>query len=237
MKIRLNRFLSEAGIASRRNSEEYIKNGRIQVNGKVVLELATFIDTENDIVAVDGQKVRPEKKIYFLLHKPKGYITSTSDERGRRTVLDLIKTNSKIFPIGRLDYDTTGVLLLTNDGDFANLLMHPNNNIPREYKVTLDKPLEEEHKLRLVQGITLDRKKSKFEKIFYSHKEYREHVVVTTTEGRNHFVKRMFSALRYNVKKLERLNYAGFTVKGIPVGAYKKLSENEIKRIYAQFGN
>lgn len=235
MQVRLNRFLSESGVASRRKSEEYIKGGRVAVNGKLVYDLATSIDEENDIVKVDGERVRPEKKVYFLLNKPKGFITTTEDEKGRKTVVDLIKTKAKIFPVGRLDYDTTGVLLLTNDGDFANFLMHPSNKIPREYKVTLDNPIEDEHRFKLTKGITLEGRKGKFEKIFYAHKDHKDKLVATTVEGRNHFVKRMFGALGYNVKKLERLSYAGFTTKGMPIGAYRKISDGEIKSIYEQY--
>ncbi|MEW6653387.1 MAG: pseudouridine synthase [Bacteroidota bacterium] len=232
MKVRLNRFLSESGIASRRKSEEYIKDGRVTVNGKLIYDLATSIDEENDIVKVDGERVRPDKKVYFLLNKPKGFITTTEDEKGRKTVVDLIKTKAKIFPVGRLDYDTTGVLLLTNDGDFANFLMHPSNKIAREYQVTLDKQIEDEHRHKLTKGITLEGRKGKFEKIFYAHKDHKDKLVVTTVEGRNHFVKRMFGALGYNVKKLERLSYGVFTAKGMPIGAYRKISDIEISKVY-----
>jgi len=235
MQVRLNRFLSESGVASRRKSEEYIKDGRVSVNGKYVFDLATVIDEEKDTVKVDGERVRPEKKVYFLLNKPKGFITTTEDEMGRRTVVDLIKTKAKIFPVGRLDYDTTGVLLLTNDGDFANFLMHPSNKIPREYKVALDNPIEDEHRLKLTKGITLEGRKGKFEKIFYAHKDHKDKLVATTVEGRNHFVKRMFGALGYNVKKLERLSYAGFNTKGMPVGSYRIITESEVKKIYEQY--
>ncbi|MFZ5947959.1 MAG: pseudouridine synthase [Stygiobacter sp.] len=235
MKIRLNRFLSESGVASRRKSEEFIKEGRVTVNNKQVTELATIIDDEIDIVKVDGEKVKPEKKVYFLLNKPKGYITTTSDEQGRKKVTDLIKTKEKIFPVGRLDFDTTGVLILTNDGDFANFLMHPSNKILREYKVLLDKPITEEDKNRLVKGIILDAKKSRFLKLYYPNKDFKESLIVTVSEGRNHFVKRMFSALGYNVKKLERISYANFNVKGIPLGSYRIISKEEIKRVYEDF--
>jgi 23S rRNA pseudouridine2605 synthase len=234
MKIRLNRFLAESGIASRRKSEEIIKEGRVSVNNRLILELATVIDEEIDIVKVDGERVRPEKKVYFLLNKPKGFITTTDDEKGRRTVVDLIKTKSKIFPVGRLDYDTTGVLLLTNDGDFANFLMHPKNKIVREYKVKLEKPITVEDIVLLSRNIILDGRKSKFESMYYHSKDHMDNLVVTTVEGRNHFVKRMFSALGYNVKKLERISYANFTVKGIPLGSYRKLGEREIKNVYEE---
>lgn len=236
MKIRLNRYLSECGIASRRKSEEFINEGRVAVNGKVVVDLALFLDTEKDVLTLDGEKIRPQKKVYYLLNKPKGFITTTSDDKGRKTVLDLIDTNQKIFPVGRLDYDTTGVLILTNDGDFTNFLTHPSNKVPREYNVTLHKPLEEEDRLKLLKGITLDRRKSHFESISFIGKNVRNKVMVKTVEGRNHFVKNMFSALGYFVDKLDRSSFGGFTTKGIPVGHYTKLSFNQIQKVYDEYG-
>jgi len=236
MKIRLNRFLSECGIASRRKSEEFILDGRVQINGKTVIDLAFFIDPEKDQIALDGEKIKPQKKVYFLLNKPKAFITSTEDDKGRKTVLDLIDTNQKIFPVGRLDYDTTGVLLLTNDGDFTNFLTHPSNHVPREYKVILNKPLLEEDKLKLLKGIALDRRKSRFEAIKFVSRNRYDKLIVTTVEGRNHFVKNMFLALGYFVDDLERESFGGFTVKGIPKGGYRKLSHQEIKNIYDKYG-
>jgi 23S rRNA pseudouridine2605 synthase len=236
MKIRLNRYLSECGIASRRKSEEFINEGRVAVNGKIIIDLAFFLDTEKDVLTLDGEKIRPQKKVYYLLNKPKGFITTTSDDKGRKTVLDLIETNQKIFPIGRLDYDTTGVLILTNDGDFTNFLTHPSNKVPREYNVTLHKSLAEEDRQKLLKGITLDRRKSHFESIVFVGKTAKDKVVVRTGEGRNHFVKNMFSALGYFVDKLDRISYGGLTVKGIPVGHYTKLSFQQVQKIYNEFG-
>jgi 23S rRNA pseudouridine2605 synthase len=236
MKLRLNRFLAECGIASRRKSENFITEGRVSVNKKTVSELSVLVDPDVDVIAIDGEKVKPQKKVYFLLHKPKGFITSTSDEKGRKTVVELIETNQKIFPVGRLDYNTTGVLLLTNDGDFANFITHPSHKVPRDYKVTLNRELAEEDKIRLLKGILLDGRKSKFESISSVHKGKYDKVFVSTVEGRNHFVKNMFSALGYFVDQLERINFGGLNVKGIPVGSYRILSKQEIKRIYDTFG-
>lgn len=235
MKVRLNRYLAECGIASRRKSEEYIKEGRIDVNGRTVIDLAFTIDTEKDIIQFDGERIKQQKKVYFLLNKPKGFITSTEDEKGRKTVLDLIDTKQKIFPVGRLDYDTTGVLLLTNDGDFANFFTHPGNKVSREYKATLSRPLEEEDKMKLLKGITLDRRKSRFDEVKFASKNTREIVFVKTVEGRNHFVKNMFAALGYFVNKLERIGFGGLQTTGIPKGGYVKLSYEEIKRIYNEY--
>lgn len=236
MKTRLNRYLSECGVASRRKSEEFIKEGRVDINGKTIIDLAFTVDPDKDIIQLDGERIKPEKKVYYLLNKPKGYITSTNDEKGRKTVLDLIETKQKIFPVGRLDYDTTGVLLLTNDGDFTNYLTHPGNKIPREYKVTLHKPLEEEDRLKLIKGIILDRRKSRFQEVKFIGKGERDKISVTAIEGRNHFVKNMFAALGYFVDRLERINYGGLDVKGIPVGSYRILSFKEIEKIYEAYG-
>ncbi len=236
MKTRLNRYLSECGIASRRKAEEIIKEARISVNGKIVIDLAFTVDPDIDIIQFDGEKIKPEKKVYFLLNKPKGYITSTSDEKGRRTVLDLIETKQKIFPVGRLDYDTTGVLLLTNDGDFTNYLTHPGNKIPRVYRAELSKPLEEADRLKLIKGILVDKRKSRFVEVKFISKEARNKVFVTAVEGRNHFVKNMFAALGYFVDKLNRIEYGGLNAKGLPVGSYRILSRSEIQKVYETYG-
>ena len=234
MTTRLNKFLSECGIASRRKAEEFIKEGRVAINGKTVVELFHTIE-DDDVVELDGEKIKREKKVYFLLNKPRSVITSTNDEKNRKTVVDLIKTDKKIFPVGRLDYDTTGVLILTNDGEFANFLMHPKNNIPREYLAVLDKPINQEDKERLLKGITLDGKKSKFLKIFFPSKKSFAKLIVTTNEGRNHFVKNMFSALGYKVKALERLTYAGLQVDDLPAGTYRKLNNDEVRYIFEKY--
>ncbi len=236
MKIRLNKFLAESGIASRRKSEEFILGGRVSVNNKTISELSFVVDSDNDIVKVDGEKIKPEKKVYFVLNKPKGFVTTTDDEKHRKTVVDLIKTQQKIFPVGRLDYDTTGVLILTNDGDFTNFITHPSNHVPRIYFVSLNKELLEEDRQQLLKGIVLDRRKSKFVSLKYAGKNIKDKVRVVTVEGRNHFVKRMFDALGYFVKHLDRESFGEVTVRDIPVGAYRKLSFVEIEKLYKTYG-
>ena len=136
--VRLNKYIADSGITSRRKSEELILNGRISVNGKVVRELSFKVTPGKDAVKFDGDRILPKRHQYFLMNKPKGTITSTKDEKNRKTVLDLIKTKEKIFPVGRLDYNTTGVLLLTNDGNFSNLMTHPKNLVSRKYEATID---------------------------------------------------------------------------------------------------
>src|SRR4030067_2177204 len=161
MLIRLNRYIANSGIASRRKSEEFILQGRVSVNNKVVTDLAYKVDDEKDRVMVDEEKIHPKKHLYFLLNKPKGVVTTTDDEKKRKTVVDLIKTKERIYPVGRLDYNTTGVLLLTNNGDFSNLLTHPSNRVPKKYEVKLDRELDQVDKKKLLDGILIDRRKSK----------------------------------------------------------------------------
>ncbi len=233
MLIRLNRYIANSGISSRRKSEEFILQGRVSVNDKIVTDLSFKVDDEKDVVTVDEEKIHPKKHLYFLLNKPKGVVTTTDDEKKRKTVIDLIKTKERIYPVGRLDYDTTGVLLLTNDGDFSNLLTHPRNKIPREYEVKLDNPLTEEDRIKLLKGINLDSSKAVFIKVFVNDST-RKNVKVSAVEGRNHFVKRMFGNLGYTVLKLNRKNFAGVKA-DIPLGSYRKLTRIEVEGIYKQY--
>ncbi len=233
MLTRLNKYIAESGVTSRRKSEEFILQGRVTVNNKVIKDLAYKVDSEQDTVMLDGEKINPRRHIYFLLNKPAGVITTTNDERKRKTVLDLIKVNEKIFPIGRLDYNTTGVLLLTNDGDFSNFLTHPRNKIPKEYEVKLDKPLFAEDLEKLLKGIYIDGKKGIFVKILIQNSN-KKSVIVTTLEGRNHFVKRMFGALGYHVIGLNRKSFAGF-IANVPVSSYRKLSKSEVEGVFKNY--
>lgn len=232
--MRLNKYIAESGIASRRKAEELIEQGRVSINGKVITKLATIVDPENDTVAVDGEKLKQQKKLYFLLNKPKGVITTTKDEKGRKSVTDLIQTKEKIFPVGRLDYNTTGVLLITNDGDFTNKVLHPKNKIERTYKAKLDSDLSDEHIQILSKGIQLDDRKSRFTKIEFDKISSRKVVLVTTVEGRNHFVKRMFLTLGYTVKELERISFGNFTCNGIPKGNYVQLAQKDINKFLGE---
>lgn len=226
--IRVNKFLAECGISSRRKAEEYILQGRVQINNETVISLSTKVNVDIDVVTLDGEKIKQKKHIYILLNKPKGFVSTTDDEKNRKTVLDLLKMSERIFPIGRLDYNTTGVLLLTNDGEFANTLLHPSNKIKREYEVELDKNLEPEDENKLLKGIYINNIKGKFEKIFVN-KSNHKFVKVVCIEGRNHFVKNMFKELGYFVNNLNRYSFGGFTCADLPVGAYRFLSISDIK--------
>ena len=232
MLIRLNKYIADSGIASRRKAEEFILQGRVGVNNKIITELGFRVNDENDIVTVDDEKINLKKHLYYLLNKPKGVVTTTDDDKNRETVVDLINVNERIYPVGRLDYNTTGVLLLTNDGDFANLLTHPGNKVPKEYEVKLDKGLLEEDRIRLLKGINIDDRKSTFIKV--STDATKKNITVTAVEGRNHFVKRMFGALGYTVIKLNRKNFAGIKA-DIPPGSYRKLTRTEIERLFNQY--
>jgi 23S rRNA pseudouridine2605 synthase len=235
-QVRLNKFIADSGLSSRRKAEEFITTGRVSVNSKIIMDLAFKVDPEKDIIEVDGEKIRQKENYYYLLNKPKGYITTTADEKDRRTVVDLIATKEKIYPVGRLDYNTTGVLLLTNDGDFSFILTHPRNKVPKEYEVKLDRPLMKEDEEKLMKGIYLIDGKGFFNKIYYPKKGDRKTVIVTAVEGRNHFVKRMFGSLSYTVKGLNRISFAGIKA-DIPVGASRKLDLTEVNKLFDKYGS
>lgn len=228
--MRLNKFIADCGIASRRKAEELILQGRITVNNKTITKLSFDINPLEDVVCYDGEKIKVQEHVYYLLNKPKGVITTTSDEKKRLKITDLIKSPYKLFPVGRLDFNTTGVIILTNDGDFANKLMHPRNNILREYVVKLDRELEIDDQEKLLNGVMIEGKKGKFETIKFKKVKDRKNISITCTEGRNHFVKKMFGALKYNVVQLHRKSFAGLK-DDIPVGSYRKLTTNEIQKL------
>lgn len=236
MLIRINKFLADCGVGSRRKVEEYIIQGRVSVNNQAITKLSVKINPEVDSVLLDGGQIHSPKRVYYLLNKPKGVITSTKDEKGRTTVCDLINFSEKIYPVGRLDYNTTGVLLLTNDGDFAFKLTHPKHNIVREYDVYLNKQIEDGDVKILLSGIILDKKKSRFDSIKFPKKNNKSFLRVACREGRNHFVKRMFESLGYSVKALNRISFAGIKA-DIPIGKYRKLSFSEVKKLVNQHAN
>ncbi|HKI78676.1 MAG TPA: pseudouridine synthase [Ignavibacteriaceae bacterium] len=233
--IRLNKFIADSGITSRRKSEELILQGRISVNNKIIKQLSFKVDPENDEVFFDGEKIAPKKHLYFLLNKPKGVVTTTSDEKNRMTVIDIINSKEKIFPVGRLDYNTTGVLILTNDGDFSNLLTHPSNHVPRTYQVTIDRDLEPEDEKKLLKGVFIDGVRGKFKSLKFTKVSSKKGIEVVTVEGRNHFVKNMFKALGYTVTSLNRSVFGNFEV-DIPVGTYRPILKNEIKKAIETYG-
>ncbi len=222
--MRINRFISECGICSRRNADNMIDEGRVELNGEIIRHPGEDVNPDEDVIRVDGVIVKPVKKEYYVLYKPKGYVTTTKDEKKRPEVTKLIKSSAKIYPVGRLDINTTGVILLTNDGDFSNNLTHPSNKVPRVYSALLSKPLNVDDRLALTKGIFLDGRKSSFTEILFPDKKNFRRVEVTTVEGRNHFVKRMFKARGYFVKALHRVSFGEFDVFGMKPGEYKKIN-------------
>jgi 23S rRNA pseudouridine2605 synthase len=225
-QIRLNKFLANAGVASRRKSDELILQGLVKVNGKTVKDLGVKI-TLKDKVTVDGKQIHiKEKKTYILLNKPNDYITTTSDEKNRKTVLDLVNVSERVYPVGRLDRKTTGVLLLTNDGELANRLMHPKYQIEKEYKIVIDKPISDKQLKQLVKGINLDDGVAKATEV-YLGKDDKE-VYVTVHEGRNHLVRRMFESMGFEVLKLDRIRYAFLTKTGLKRGEWRTLKSSEV---------
>jgi len=233
--MRLNKFIAGTGITSRRKAEELILQGRVTVNNKTITDLAFTVDPGQDEISLDGERISVRKHLYYLLNKPAGVVTTTSDEKNRKTVVDLIKTNGRIYPVGRLDYNTTGVLILTNDGDFSQILTHPGNKVPREYDVKLDRPLQPDDRDKLLKGIYLKGTKGKFIKITAAGRSNFSQVRVTAVEGRNHFVKNMFGALGYTVLVLDRVSFAGIKA-DILNGKYRKLTDSEIRVITEKYG-
>ncbi len=232
---RLQKYIAEAGYTSRRKAEELIKKGKVQVNGKIVTELGTKVTGKEEII-VDGNLLTKEEKEYYLLNKPRGVITTTTDDKNRKTVVDLINTTKRIYPIGRLDYDTTGVLLLTNDGDFSNILMHPNEKIEKVYVAKLKGIIKGEEINKLKNGVVIDGKKCEKCKVKLRRvdtKNNTSYVSIIIHEGRNHQVKKMFKAVGFEVLKLKRERVGIFTLSGLNSGEYRKLSPKEISIIYS----
>lgn len=230
---RLQKVIAQAGIASRRKAEEMIAQGRVKVNGDVVTEQGLKV-SDTDIVEVDNKRIKKsEKKEYYLLFKPRGVISASSDDRGRDTVVDLIdESKARLYPVGRLDYDTSGLIIITNDGDFANLLMHPKNKIKKTYVAQVDGLIDAEAMKKLEQGIMLDGVKTTKAKAKILNKDFKHgnsRVRLIISEGKYHQVKRMFEAVGFPVKKLHREGYGNLNLNGLAPGLYRYLKDNEIE--------
>lgn len=234
---RLQKFIASTGYTSRRKAEELIITGHVKVNGKTIYELGTKVES-SDLIEIDGVLLNgenKEQKVYYLLNKPRGVITSTSDDKGRKTVIELISTNKRIYPVGRLDYDTTGILLLTNDGELANLLMHPKSNIEKVYIAKVRGLIGKKELSKLAYGVYIDGKKTARAKSRirrYDKKSDTSIVELTIHEGRNHQVKKMFEAIGYNVLKLKREKYSFLDIKDLKSGEYRLLNPKEVKKLY-----
>ncbi len=234
--IRLNKYLANAGLCSRREADEYILEGLIKVNGEVITELGTKI-SRSDVVEYKDEVVTPERKCYVLLNKPKDCVTTSDDPNGRTTVLDLVKNacRERIYPVGRLDRNTTGVLLLTNDGDLASKLTHPKYVKMKIYHVWLDKDISEEELQKIQQGIELEDGEIHADEISYASDTDRNQVGIKIHSGRNRIVRRIFEALGYRVVKLDRVYFAGLTKKNLPRGRWRYLTQDEVN--YLRMGS
>jgi 23S rRNA pseudouridine2605 synthase len=231
-ELRLNKFLAEAGVASRRKADELIRDGLVRVNGKIVTELGSRVHPARDEVSVRGTPVYIHAQLYYiLLNKPKDCITTTSDERGRRTVMDLVPAEHHVYPVGRLDRNTTGALLLTNDGDLANKLMHPRFNAAKHYIVEVDKKVKSQDITQLRKGVSLEDGMTAPCEAEILDRTQGTVVGLTINEGRNRQVRRMFEALGYDVRKLDRIGYAGLGITGLRRGAWRYLDENEVRAL------
>ena len=231
---RLQKVIASCGVASRRKAEELILAKKVRVNGEVVSELGIKV-SEKDIVEVNGQRLNREEKVYYLLNKPRGVITSTSDDLGRKTVISLIGDDKRIYPVGRLDYDTTGALILTNDGEFANMMMHPSNNIDKVYVAKIKGILLPSEIMQLKNGVMIDGFKTSKAKVKVKRidKDTNTSIVeITIHEGKNHQVKKMFEAVGKEVVKLKRERIAFLDLTGLASGEYRKLSHKEVSKLY-----
>lgn len=230
-KMPLNKYIAHSGVCSRRDAVDVIKSGKVKVNNAVVTEPGYKISI-GDIVIVGGKKVTPVKNlVYILMNKPKDYITTTEDEKGRKTVLDLIKnaTKEKIYPVGRLDRNTSGVLLLTNDGDLTQKLTHPSNEIKKVYAVTLDKPLSKAHFDEILAGVPLEDGVANIDSLAYTDIKDKTQIGIEIHSGRNRIVRRIFEHYGYDVKNLDRVIFAGLTKKNVDRGKWRFLSEKEVR--------
>lgn len=233
---RLQKVIANLGYTSRRKAEELIQAGKVKVNGEVVRELGTKVKT-SDTIEVENTILDNAKDYeYYLLNKPREVISSVSDEHGRKTVVDLIATDKRIYPIGRLDYDTTGIILLTNDGNLANKLMHPSSNVEKKYLAKVEGLVTGYDIKRLREGVIVDGRKTAKARINlkkYDKKTDKSLVELTIHEGRNHQVKKMFEAINHDVLKLKREKYANLDLTGVKPGEYRRLTNKEIAILYS----
>ncbi len=232
--VRLQKFLADCGVASRRGSEEIIKQGRVCVNGEKVTQMGVVIDENYDEVTVDGERLKTEsKKMYIMLNKPVGFVSTVSDDKERPTVMDLVSDISvRIYPVGRLDYDTEGLLLLSNDGDITYKLTHPKNNIEKTYVAEVTGNINMETLTKLREGVTIDGYKTKPAKVeVIGATRLGTKLEITIHEGRNRQVRKMFEECGCIVKRLERIKEAGLNLGHLPRGKWRKLSESEVNML------
>ncbi len=227
--VRLNKFLADAGVASRREADNLIKTGLVQINGNVVTEMGYKV-LPDDEVRFNGSLLNPEKKVYLVLNKPRGFITTVSDPKARKTVMELVANagNERIYPVGRLDRQTTGVLLFTNDGEMAKKLTHPSHGARKIYDVSLNKKLTQTDYHKIQDGLELDDGPIKVDEISFVEGKSKNQIGIILHSGRNRIVRRIFEHLGYEVTKLDRVWFAGITKKGLSRGQWRKLSQKEV---------
>ena len=228
--IRLNKYLAHGGVASRREADRLIETGLVEINGKVITQLGVKV-FPTDVVVYDGRVLRAEKKAYILLNKPKGFISSVKDEKGRKTVMDLVQNASpyRLYPVGRLDRQTTGLLLMTNDGDLSKKMTHPKYKIPKMYHVFLDKKLAGIDLEKIRKGINMEEGIAKVDEINYVQGSTKREVGLSFHIGWNRIIRRIFESLGYGVDRLDRVYFAGLTKKNLPRGHWRVLTKEEIR--------
>ena len=228
--MRLNKFLSNSGVASRRKCDEIILSGVVKVNGKVIKELGSVIDERKDKVTVEDRVITlPSSFVYIKLNKPKGYACSASDEKGRKTIYDLVKCEERLFSIGRLDYETEGLIILTNDGDFANRVAHPKYSLEKEYRVTIEGEMKESELAVLRKGVVVDGERMPSAKVeWLSYENGFTKISVVIDEGQNRQIRRMIEAIGREIKLLKRVRIGGVKLGGLKRGEYKDLTEDEL---------
>ena len=233
--IRLQKAIADLGYCSRRKAEELITDGKVYVNGKQITELGTKVDI-NDTIRVNDEILVHQEKEYYMFNKPREVVSTTNDDKGRRTVLDYIDTDKRIYPIGRLDYDTTGLILLTNDGEFANAMMKPSNEIEKTYIAKINGILPKEDIIELKKGVIIDKRRCIPDKVkvkSIDNKNNTSIVEITIHEGKNHEIKKLFMHFGLDVLKLKRIRYGSLNLGNLNSGEYKKLSNKEIKTLYS----
>lgn len=233
---RLQKVIANYGYTSRRNAEKLIVSGRVKVNGILVTELGTKVSL-TDVITIDDALInKEERKVYYLLNKPREIICSASDDKGRRTVVDLINCDYRIYPVGRLDYDTTGLIILTNDGELANYLMHPKNEVKKTYLAKIEGILSKEDIINLKKGIVIEGRRVDTSNFKVKNKNIEKNtslVELTIVEGRNHIVRNIFASLHHDVMKLTRTKYAFLDVNDLKSGEYRELTLKEVKKLYS----
>jgi 23S rRNA pseudouridine2605 synthase len=230
--IRLNRFIANSGVCSRRDADEYIRNGLVTVNGRLVTDMGTRVSYDDD-VRYKNKKLSAEKKVYILMNKPKGYVTTVDDPHAEHTVMEILGDSfpERVYPVGRLDKATTGVLILTNDGDLAGKLTHPKYKRKKIYHVFLDNPVTKNDLFKLTEGIELDGIKVVADAVSYADPEDKSQIGIELHSGQNRVIRRMFETLGYKVKKLDRVYFAGLTKKNVRRGKWRFLTDKEVSTL------